>query len=120
MMDSTARLVGSDALHVNLALKLFPAGQYDMQEDNPIPGHLERQVSLVAAGLDFSCFSENGRHASVRHICLNRDVRSCYRFRGRISQTQGHYNWTDPWRLRGELVLNRNSGCQVGRSGASG
>jgi hypothetical protein len=56
MMDSTARLVRSDAPHVKLAFQLF---QYDVQENNPIPRHLKRKMSLIAAGGDFLRFPEN-------------------------------------------------------------
>jgi hypothetical protein len=59
MMDSTARLVRSDAPHVKLAFQLLPAGQYDVQENNPIPRHLKRKMSLIAAGGDFLRFPEN-------------------------------------------------------------
>ena len=51
-MDSTACLVGSDALHVKLAFQLLPAGPNNMQENNPIPRHRKREVSLVAARFD--------------------------------------------------------------------
>jgi len=65
MMDSTARLVGSDATDVNLAFQLLPAGQYDMQEDNPIPGHFEPKMRPIAAGLDFLRFAEDESHTRV-------------------------------------------------------
>jgi hypothetical protein len=56
-------------------------------------------MSLVAAGLDFLRFSENGRHARVRHVGFQRDMRSCDCFRGTIGQPEGDRNWADPgWR----------------------
>ena len=76
-MDSTARLVRSDVPYVDLAFQLLPARQHDMQEDSPIPGHIERKMRLIAAGLDFLRFAEDGHHPWVRHVCLERDVRSC-------------------------------------------
>ena len=49
-----------DAPYINLAFQLLPAGQGDMQQDNPIPCHLEPEVSLVAARLDFPRSSKTG------------------------------------------------------------
>jgi len=65
MMDSTACLIGSDSPYVYRAFQFLPARQYDMQEYDPIPCHLKREMSLVAARLDFLRFSEDGRHACV-------------------------------------------------------
>ena len=106
-MDSRDRLVGSNSPHVNLALQLLPAGQDDMQEDNPITCHFEPKASLVAAGLDFLRFTEDGRHARMRHICLNGDVRSRDCSRRRIGQPDNH-NRADPGRRRGDFVFNRD------------
>ena len=65
MMDSTACLVRSDAPYVNLAFQFLPAGQYDMQDDNPISGHPKREMSLVTARRDFLRFPEGRSHARV-------------------------------------------------------
>jgi hypothetical protein len=119
-MDSTARLVRSDASHVNLALQLLPAGQCDMQEDNPIACHLKRKMSLIAARSDFLGFPENRRHARVRHVCLQRNMRSGYCSRRRIGQPEGHHNRADPDRFWRDFVFNRDPGFRVGRSGTSG
>jgi hypothetical protein len=59
-MDSTARLVGSDTPHVDLAFQRLPTSQYDMQEDNPIPGHFEPMMRP-----DFLRFTEDGSDARV-------------------------------------------------------
>jgi hypothetical protein len=101
MMDSTACLVRSDAPHFNLAFQCLSAGQYDMQEDNPISCHPKRKVSLVLAGLDFLRLPEDRRHARVRHFRLEGDMRPGDRFGGRISQPESQHDGTDPgwlWR----------------------
>jgi len=67
-MDSTACLVGSDAPHFNLMLEVLPAGQSDLQEDNPIPCHPKRKMCLVAAGLDF--LGSLRREPCPRATCL--------------------------------------------------
>jgi hypothetical protein len=74
-MDSTDCLVGSDALHIDLSFQFIPAGQRDMEEDNPITRHLKLQRSFVMASF-FLLFRlcKPRTHTRVRHIGLNRNV----------------------------------------------
>jgi hypothetical protein len=107
-MDSTARLVRSDAPHFNLAFQFLSTGQYDMQEDGPISCHLKHKVSLVLAGLDFLRLPEHRRHARVRHLSLEGDMRPGDCFGGRISQPEGQHDRTDPGWLRRNFVIHRD------------
>lgn len=91
-----------------------------MEEDNPISRHLEREMSLVAAGLDFPDFAKDRRHARVRHVRLQRNVRSRNGFSRRIDQPKVHYCRPDPSRFGRDLVLNRNRARRVRWSGAGG
>ena len=47
-----------------------------MEENNPITRHLKLKVSFVAARLCLFRLREYGTHARVRHISLNRNVRT--------------------------------------------
>lgn len=46
-----------------------------MEENNPITRHLKLKLSLVAARSCLLRLREQGTHARVRHVSLNRDVR---------------------------------------------
>ena len=91
-----------------------------MQEDNPVSCHLESEMSLVAAGLDFPDIGKNGRHAGVRHVRLRRNLRSRDRPAGRIDQPEGHYNRPDLGGLGRYLMLNRDGARRIRRPGARG
>jgi hypothetical protein len=112
MMDSTARLVRADAPYVNLAFQLLPAGHYDMQEDDPISCHLKPKMSLITAGSDFIRFPENRRHARVRHVCLQRNMRSGYCSRRRITTEGRQPRRPTFWR---DFVLTVTPDFRVGR-----
>jgi hypothetical protein len=105
-MDSTACLVGLDAAYFYVAFQLLPAGQYDMQEDNPITCHSERKMCLVAAGRDLVYLSKDRSHARMRHIRFYRDTRSRNWFRGRIGQPEGNHNGPNPSGFGRDFVLN--------------
>ena len=120
MMDSTACLVRSDAPHINLAFQLLPSGQYDMQEDNPIPCHLERKASLVAARCNFLRLLERRSHAGMRHVSFQRNMRSCDRSGGRIGQPECDHNGPGANWLRRDFMLDGNRVRRVGQSGTSG
>ena len=77
-MDSTACLVRSDTLQVNLAFRLLPVGQNNMQENNPVSCHGKREMSLVAAWLNFPRFPKHWSHSRMRHVRLEREMRSAY------------------------------------------
>jgi hypothetical protein len=69
-------LVGPNAAHAELTLQPLPAGQPDVQENNPISRHRKFEMSLVLARLGFRCFLKNGSHTRVGHVCFNGDARS--------------------------------------------
>jgi hypothetical protein len=71
-----------------------------MQENNPIPCHGKREMSLVAARLDFPSFPKHWSHSRVRHVRLERDVRSAYYVGGRISLPERNHHWARPGWLR--------------------
>jgi hypothetical protein len=118
-MDSTACLVGPDAPHVDLSLQFLPAGQRDMQEDNPIPRHLKLQVSLVAANLSFFRLRELGTHARVRHISLYRNAPSREWSRSAVGQFDRNRGVADPGWFRRDFILNRDMRRRLGRSGTA-
>jgi hypothetical protein len=107
-MDSTGCLVGSDAPHFDLPLQFIPARQRNMEEDNPITRHLKLEGSFVAARLCLFRLREEGTHAGVRHVGLNRDLRPCNWFTAGIRQLQNHRRRTDPDWFRRDLMLNRD------------
>ena len=117
---STAWLFGPDAPDFDLAFQFAPAGHCDMEQDDPIPRHLERKARLIAAGRDFRRFSEDGGHTGVRHVTFQRDVRSRDCFRYRIREPQGYDDRTNPRGLGRDLVLNRDRLRQVRWPGAAG
>src|SRR5208282_3230254 len=115
-----ARLnAGLDAPHVDLSFQLLPVGQRDMEEDNPIARHLKLQMSLVAPPLSFFRLREQGAHARVRHVSLNRYVRSRERFAAGIRQLESERNGSGPCGLRRNIVLNRNKRRLPDRSGTA-
>jgi hypothetical protein len=79
-----------------------------MEEDNPITRHLKLEVSFVAARLCFFRLREEGTHARVRHVSLNRDLRPGNWFCAGISQLQNDRSRTDPDWFRRDLMLNRD------------
>lgn len=107
-MDSTTRLVGPDAPHVELPFHFLPVGQRDMEEDNPIARHLEFQEGLVAARLRFLRLREYWTHPRMRHVSLNRDVRARERFAGGTGQLESDCNGSNPRGLGRDFVCNRN------------
>jgi hypothetical protein len=83
-MDSTARLVWLHAPYIDLSFQLLPAGQRDMDENNPIARHRKPQSGHVAAWFSLVRLCEHRAHARVRHVSLDRKVRSRDRFAGGI------------------------------------
>lgn len=79
-----------------------------MEEDNPIARHRKLQMSLVVARLCLVRAGEQGAHTWVRHVSLNRYVRTRERFAGGIRQLESERNGSDPRGLRRNIVLNRN------------
>lgn len=110
MEDSTACLIGSNAAYVELAVQRLPSRQPDVQQDNPVSCHAKFESSLVPARLGLGCFLEHWGHASVRHVCLEGDTRSGYRFRSSISQFQNDLGRPDLRGVGRDYVLNRDSG----------
>src|ERR1700722_16820028 len=112
-MDSTACLVGPDAPDVDLPQQFIPARQRNMEEDNPITRHLKLEVSFVAARLCFFRLREEGTHAGMRHVSLNRDLRPSDWFTAGIRQPQNNRSRTHPDWFRRDLMLNRDQsgGC---------
>ena len=78
MMDSTACLIRTYIFDIELPLQLFTIGQCAMHQDDPISGHLEIDLRVIAAGLNFRAFAENWTHTRVSHISFNVDVRSSH------------------------------------------
>jgi hypothetical protein len=74
MTDSTACLIRSDALYIDLVFQLLSAAQRDMEEDNPVTRHFKWKMGLVAAWFRLFRLRELGAHARVRHISLDRNV----------------------------------------------
>ena len=98
-MDSTARLVGSDAANLDLPLHLRAAGQRDMEEDNPIARHGKVDVRLVAARLFFFRLGKPRTHSRMRHVSFDQNVRSSNGFAGGIGRFESDRRGTDPRRL---------------------
>ena len=120
MRDSTACLVRLNAPHIKLAFQLLSAGQGDMQEDNPVSCHLEPEVSLVAARLDFPGMVKDGRHARVCHVRLHRNLSSRDRVASRIDQSETHDRRSGPDRRGRDFMLNRDRARRIRRPGAGG
>jgi hypothetical protein len=122
-MDSTACLVGSNAgsnaSHVDLSFQFLPAGQRDMEQNNPITRHLELKVSLVAARFCLLRLREYGTHTWVRHVSLNRNVRTRYILAGAINQFKSDRSGSDPSRFRRNYMLNFDNRSRFRRSGTS-
>ena len=91
-----------------------------MQEDNPISRHREREMSLVAAGLDFPRIAKDRSHARVRHIRLQGNVRFRDGLPRRINQPKVHYSRPDPNGLRRDFVLDLDCAWRIRWSGAGG
>ena len=91
-----------------------------MQQDNPVPRHLEPEMSLVAAGPDFSGFVKDGRHARVRHVRLHRNVGARDGTPRRIHQPEVTATVTDPSGLGRNFMFNRDCAGRVCWSGAGG
>jgi len=112
--DSTAYLVGSNALHVELPFQLFSVRQLDVQQDDPISRHRKIETSLVPTRTRFLCNRERGTHARVRHICLDRNLRACERFADGIAQLEIDRLRPNTGRLRRDRLLNCNSFWSTG------
>ncbi len=90
MIDSTASLVGSDAHHFELLLQNFPIWQRYMHEDNPVTGHPEFELCLVAPRSNFLRIPKHWDHARMRHICLQRDASPGYGFSSGVGHIENN------------------------------
>lgn len=130
-MDSTARLVWPHAPYIDLLLHLLPAGQRNMQQNNPVPCHPQLKLRLVPSRINLLGFTEDRTHARMRHIRLDPDVRARDRPRPGIRHSERNRRRTNPERLRSDFMLNAKNrrrrrlgttqeenepGCSAGRS----
>jgi hypothetical protein len=107
-MDSTANLVWADTSYVELPLQRLPAGQPDVQENDPVSRHRKFEMGLVLARPDFRRFLKHRGHARVRHVCFDGDAGSRNRPCGGIGQSEDDRNRTDLGRFGRDRVLNRD------------
>ena len=113
-MDSTACLIrsnaGSDAPHVDPSFQFLPAGQRDMEQDNPISCHRKLQASFVAARPHFFRFCKPRTHTRMRHVSFNRNVRPGDRFGSSVSQLESDRGGAHTGRFRRDFVFDREKG----------
>jgi len=107
-MDSTANLVGANARYVELPLQRLPAGQPDVQENDPISRHGKLEMGPVLARPGFRRFLKHGRHTRVRHVCFHGDPRSRDRPSSGVGQFEDDRSRTDPGRFGRDCMLNRD------------
>jgi hypothetical protein len=90
-----------------------------MQEDNPIPGHLKLQVSLVPAGAGLFRIGEPGAHTRMRHVGLDCNLGSRHRFASGIGHLEIDRRGADPGWLRRDFLLNRDLRLWLNRFGTT-
>jgi hypothetical protein len=91
-----------------------------MEEDNPITRHLKLQMRFVTTRRFFLRFREYRTHARMRHVSLNRNVRSRNQLTVRIGQLESDRNRPDAGRSRGDFVFNLDRNWRLGSSGTAG
>jgi hypothetical protein len=77
------QLLRPHAFEVDLPLDLLSPGECHMHQDDPIPAHRQVKTSTVLALRALLGVTKDWRHARVRHIAFQFDLRARYRPRRR-------------------------------------
>jgi hypothetical protein len=105
--------------YIYLPVEGHSVRQFDMKQDSPVAAHVEVECTLITAWLYLSGIAKDRTHSRMRHITLQRNMRTGQPFTAMAGQSHGEDVWTDPRMVGIALTPEIDIGWNASRLGAT-